>query len=70
MADSLQMYLVLLARGAVGGVTAFGCDLAELVLGEVGEVGGVGIGHVGVWSGLFGCGVKCWMVWETVWGLK
>jgi hypothetical protein len=40
------MYLVLLARGAVGGVAALGCDLAELVLGEVGKVGGVGVGHV------------------------
>ena len=31
--------------GAVGSVASFGCDLAQLVLGKVGEVGGIGIGH-------------------------
>jgi hypothetical protein len=30
---------------AVGGVSALGSDVAELVLGQVGEVGGVGRGH-------------------------
>lgn len=30
---------------AVGGVPALGCNVAELILWEVGEIGRVGVGH-------------------------
>lgn len=34
-----------LSVGAVGSMATLGCDLAKLVLGEIGEVGRFGIGH-------------------------
>jgi hypothetical protein len=43
--DNSRMSHFSLVIRAVRGVAALGCDLAELVLGEVGEVGGVGVSH-------------------------
>lgn len=52
--------------GAVGSMTALGCNLPELVLGEIGKVGRVRVGHFDGWSaGLSGCEGKMWLEFES-----
>lgn len=53
--------------GAMGGVAAFGSDLTELVLGQVGEVGGVGRGHyAGCWLRVLDWVVECCLMSEEM----